>query len=302
MRVTLIHNPKAGDDTRPERKELIELVESVGHSVSYVSRRDKDWADALDERADLIAIAGGDGTVVKVARKMLGRRVPLAVLPAGTANNIARSIGIADMPFDQLVAGWASAQPVSFDAGLAKGPWGSRHFIEGLGIGLFASIMAKPAVNRKLKRIDDTDEKIDRVLELLADEAHDAPAMPISATLDGEDISGRYILFAVMNMPFVGPNLHLAPSGQPGDGKFDVVLVTEDEREALREYLSCGQECKLQPPRLPSHSGRRVTIEWTGFELHIDDWAWPKGRDVAAASNSIDVKIESNCLQFLVPA
>ena len=90
MVVTLIHNPKAGDQDE-SGKSLRKLLEGAGYEVRYHSAKEDGWKQALKKDADLVAIAGGDGTVGRVARRMAGRGIPLAVLPSGTANNIARS-------------------------------------------------------------------------------------------------------------------------------------------------------------------------------------------------------------------
>src|SRR5205085_12423826 len=105
MRVTLIHNPTAGDESFSATK-LTALIEQAGHEVSYQSSK-KDYKSALKEPADLVAVAGGDGTVRKVAIQLLGRNIiPIAVLPCGTANNIAKSLSITESP-PELIAGWS---------------------------------------------------------------------------------------------------------------------------------------------------------------------------------------------------
>ena len=62
----------------------------------------------FDRAADLIVAVGGDGTVASVAREVAGHDVPLAVLPVGTANNIAFSLGC-DGPLDELIDHWPRA-------------------------------------------------------------------------------------------------------------------------------------------------------------------------------------------------
>src|SRR4051812_14757978 len=89
MRVTLIYNPGAGDDDQPGAGDLERLVRAAGHEIACVSSKDAGWEAALDRPADVIAVAGGDGTVGRVARRLAGRNVPLTMLPMGTANNIA---------------------------------------------------------------------------------------------------------------------------------------------------------------------------------------------------------------------
>ncbi len=74
---------------------------------------------------------------------MIGKHTPLAVLPMGTANNVANALGVADRPLDQLIAGWNGARRMKFDVGAASGPWGSTYFIEGLGLGIFTETMAR---------------------------------------------------------------------------------------------------------------------------------------------------------------
>src|SRR5262245_31057092 len=98
MRVTLIHNPGAGDDKQPSKGQLEALIREAGHDVRYQSVREQGWSKVLKKAADLIAVAGGDGTVGKVARRLIGRGIPIAVLPVGTANNISRTLAATCAP------------------------------------------------------------------------------------------------------------------------------------------------------------------------------------------------------------
>ena len=97
-------------------------------------------------------MAGGDGTVAGVTRRMVGRGVPVAILPSGTANNIARSLGLLKRPFEELVRGWRDARRVKLDVGIAYGPWGQRYFVEGLGAGLFAELLVRSEQNQGRRR------------------------------------------------------------------------------------------------------------------------------------------------------
>ena len=297
MRITLIHNPGAG---RGESSgiELERLLQGAGHEVRLQSAKEDGWKKALKEPADLVVVAGGDGTVARVTRRMAGRGVPMALLPSGTANNIARALGQLERPFEELVRGWESARRVRLDVALAKGPWGERYFVEGLGIGLFARLLGRSEIAppRKSKR------PVEDALRRLKSLAEDCEAMEVSATLDGKDISGRYVLLEALNLPYVGPNLHLAPDSQPGDGHFEVVCVTENERPRLVQYLEQWQENRERLAVLPSRRGKRLRMEWTGFELHIDDRLRPKkNADPEEMAGLVEARVDGTTVEFLVP-
>jgi diacylglycerol kinase family enzyme len=138
-----------------QRRKTIDLLVQWTLSLSAVQPlvvfvEDLQWCDAStlellghliaqSATADLIAVAGGDGTVGKVARRLIGRGIPIAVLPMGTANNISRTLGITDLSVIQLIPSWSTARHLSWDAGVSEGPWGERTFIEGIGAGLFTT-------------------------------------------------------------------------------------------------------------------------------------------------------------------
>ncbi len=300
MRVTLIHNPGAGSTGEKDALKLAKLLSRAGHEVRYRSSKERGWKRALRKPADLIVVAAGDGTVGRVIRRMVGRDVPVTLLPSGTANNIARTLGLLERPFEDLVHGWETARHVKLDIGVAKGPWGERYFIEGVGAGLFANLLARP--KRKGAKVGKPKDVVDRALRRLQDMAVHCEAVDVAATLDGEDISGRYLLFEAINLRYVGPSMFLAPEGKPGDGLLDVVLVTEDERAHLLEYLNKWQENRERRAVLPTRRGRRLKVEWTGYELHIDDKLYPREDDEHdAMAGIVEAWIEPAAVELLVP-
>ena len=299
MRITLIHNPGAGRQPAGDAAKLRKLLSDAGYEVRYQSAKEDGWKRALKKPADLIVVAGGDGTVAKVTRRMVGRGVPIGVLPSGTANNIARTLGLHERPFEQLVRSWERPRRVKLDVGVAAGPWGERYFVEGVGAGLFASQLAKPASGKRKKRRTPVESGLRR----LRKEAARAEPLELHATLDGEDISGRYLLLEAVNLPYVGPNLHLEQDSQPGDGQFDVVLVTEAERDRLLYYLEHWQDNRERLAVLPTRRGRRLQIEWTGFALHIDDKLRPKAKaKPKEIAGLVEARIDGAAVEFLVPA
>src|SRR3954468_12734901 len=138
MDVALLHNAKAGDEEFSEKK-LVKLLRGGGYKAKYFplkeALQDKRMLKEAFAHGKMVVVAGGDGSIRKVASRLAGTKRPIAPLPIGTANNIARSLGIRGSPAE-VIAGWEKPVERKIDLGIAKGPWGEKSFIEGLGLGL----------------------------------------------------------------------------------------------------------------------------------------------------------------------
>ena len=71
--IQLVHNPGAGDK-RYDRNTLLELLEKEGFDCRYFSTKRKGWKE-FSSHTDLVAVAGGDGTVRKVVKEILKRKL-----------------------------------------------------------------------------------------------------------------------------------------------------------------------------------------------------------------------------------
>ena len=92
MRVLLIHNPKAGDG-KHDKKQLMRSLKRNGLQAFYQSVNERGWEKGFWKPVDVIIADGGDGTVHNTAWKIMDSGIPLPILPLGTANNLARSLG-----------------------------------------------------------------------------------------------------------------------------------------------------------------------------------------------------------------
>ena len=302
MKATLIHNPGAGVNPVATAGQIEALMKHAGYKVRYCSTKEKGWSRALKKPADLVVVAAGDGTVGRVARRMVGRGIPIAVLPLGTANNISKTLGIAGLQLTELIASWKDAQHLKFDAGLAVGPWGERHFVEGVGAGLLTTSIPEVESSRTMNELQDAAVRVTYAQQLLREHLLDSPTVEVKASLDGVDISGRYVLFEVLNIKYVGPNLRLAPHVMPNDGQFQVILVTAKHRKTLHDHIRHWQDGKPLPLNLRPKQGKQLEIQWTGFPMHIDDQLWP-GEDSIRQRAPVPVQltVEPKALEFLVP-
>lgn len=286
MRALLVHNPTAGSG-RPAGKELLASLDAAGFSTTYCSTKDDDLEDALDQPADIVIVAGGDGSVAKVARALDDRKTLVAILPFGTANNIARSLGIRGDTGD-LIKTLRGAPVHRLDIGLAVGPWGTRHFVESVGWGALAKAVDRDSPN--VSKHDRLERGRDAFVKALAKAK---PAI-FSLSADGEEIDDEFLLVEVLNLGMTGPRMLISPSADPGDQLLDLVYVTEDEREAMLDWLKSPDD---QPPPLQARRAKKVRFTWRDGPLHIDDKVFAEPE----LKSNIIIEIEPDGLRVCVP-
>ncbi len=269
MKVILIHNPDAGMERWIDAAQLLGMLRAAGYEVTYQSTKERDWCKVLDKPADLVAVAGGDGIVGRVAKRCVGKQVPIAILPLGTANNIARSLGLMDVPLATLAKAWPASPRVKIDIGCATGPWGTSDFLEGIGVGLFTDVMARLDVhrNRAFARVKN---RIATVHQVLRGTLRKFSPFGMAVTLDGRDLSGDFIMLEVLNTQSVGPILHLAPEADPGDGQLDVVCFYQGDQMELIQHFAQGDLRERSSGHAPLR-GFRLTMHSVEMPIHIDD-------------------------------
>jgi diacylglycerol kinase (ATP) len=280
MRVRLIHNPAAGEDDHAA-DALRSLVAEAGHEVSYTSMRQPGWEEALGDAGDLVVVAGGDGSAGKVFREVATNGILVTLLPVGSANNIARSLGIPDVDVGRLARGWADGEHRHLDVGEATASWGGTLFVESIGGGIFGEVLSRADGVESAGVEVEGDEKIELGLEMLREVIEGIPARTWRVEVDGDDLSGELLAVEAMNIGQIGPNLPLALQADPGDGLLDVVLIRDEDRSNLVAYLSARMR-ELDPglPGLRRSRGQRVVLgPPDDLRLHVDDRFWPPDGD-----------------------
>lgn len=289
-RATLIHNPKAGGG-RHCRSELTEQLSHGGFRVAYFSSKHCDLGEALAQPTDLVVVAGGDGTVAKVARIADPSGPPIAILPLGTANNIATSLGISVAP-DEFPAGLRGARIKPFYALAATGPWGRRRLIEGVGFGAFEQAVADMAHKPGIAVARRTVAK------------HIVSAAPecLRLQLDGETIDRAFAVLELTAIPLVGPNLWLAAAADPSDRRFEICFIGEapEERQALGRWAAEPDGAGPAPVSL--RAAAKATITGQFRRIRLDGHLWPKEPDDEGSTcGPVTIAVEPEPLPFLVP-
>ncbi|MCY2688709.1 diacylglycerol/lipid kinase family protein [Salinimicrobium sp. TH3] len=271
----LIHNPTAGSGEH-SKERLVKKIETAGYEVEYFSTDIPGWERFIQYKAEVIFLAGGDGTVQKLAAELLKagdpvQKVPVQILPMGTANNIASTLGL-NTSVEKLVKlqKWES-----FDAGEVEWTGDSNFFIEGIGFGIFPRLVKVMKERKKEEGEPEGPEvELKQSLQQLLQIVRNYEACEAIIITDGEEITGKFLLIELMNIRFIGPNFDLAPTSRINDGKLELVAIPEEARENLENYiqdlLNDNRKASLEDFTLL----RKISmgrLKWFGGDMHIDD-------------------------------
>jgi YegS/Rv2252/BmrU family lipid kinase len=194
----------------------------------------------LEDPPDLLAVCGGDGTINEVASQIPNPPFPVAVLPAGTANVMAREL---DLPLDPIralrIALKRKARNV--DLGELGGGSGRRFlFVAGVGFDAYVVSSVKPRLKKMLGRAAFMIEAF-RGLR-----SYTFPEFRIAA--GNREFSGTSCL--VCNARSYGGGLLFCPDADMTDGLLDVLILQGKRRTGLACFL------------LQAWFGRAATRDW----------------------------------------
>ena len=133
----------------------MEILEQHGHNVTVAPTTGPNMAGAIARAqiaggADLIVVAGGDGTINEAAEGIIGTQVPLGILPAGTANVLATEMKLGGS-LEKVARRLGELRPRRISVGhiTCDGGRVARHFLLMAGVGLDAHVVYK--LNAALK-------------------------------------------------------------------------------------------------------------------------------------------------------
>lgn len=225
-----------------------------------------------------VVAAGGDGTIHAVASGMqaglaepegapdgAARGTPdvvLGILPLGTMNNLARSLGIPE-DLDAACDVLANAKPHPLDLGMI----GEQPFIEVAGMGLEAALFpcAEALKGRPWLHPGAILDAI-RVLNSFK-------PVRILLNVDGRRIRTRGLQVSICNAPSYGMGFAVAPDARLDDGRLDVVIYERFGRwELLRHYMSIMGGRRDFRARVRRLTGRQITVTPVGatWDVHAD--------------------------------
>ena len=278
MRLCLFWNDNAGEGESVD--ELSRIIEREGHTIVSVVEKREGLPRANNLGVDCVVAAGGDGTVARAGRELAGGSVPMAILPIGTANNIAASLGV-DADPERAIRAWKNQRVCRIDVGVVNDDKGESLFLESVGTGLVADQIA--GSRGVVKSNDPVDSQLAQARRLYLEGLQRQPLRRSSIKLDGDTIAGDYLLIEVLNIAAIGPGVRLTGEVSPADQLLSVVAAGHAERAAIKDYMR--ERVNGEPDHAGLPSWRASHVELYGLdEYHVDDEARSaKGKTISIA-------------------
>lgn len=292
MNAKLIWNANASN-TAADPKSIIDALKKIGIEPELCQTNSLEDLDlVLEQNEDTVIVAGGDGSLRQVVKRLRGQKTPIILLPLGTANNFAGALGVRRDPFE-LIAALEQRVERQVDLGILRFNSQEDVFLEGAGVGLFAHAM--------LSYGEDHGKSVLRALHAISKTIALAPRiqMGFRATLEDNSIekfSGELSLFEVMNTTALGPRLPLVPSADLSDGLLDLMTIEPDGSSGFLNYAInalTGSLDKLENVTL--RRVKEVQLDFSGGALHFD------GDSCQLPISHIEFWVEPSAITMIVP-
>jgi len=293
IRVKLIANPGAGkaSDAANNLKLVTGYLEKNGLKVDVALAKPKEEATPIARRAvkdgyEIVIAMGGDGTIEAVMRGLIGSKVRLGIVPAGTENNIAMSLGISQ-DLEEACTLIASDNTLKLDVGQVKTRKGKKFvFFEMATIGLSAAIYpdANKVASGKLSSIKDT------ALTFI----HQETRPKVFLTLNDESkIEVTTMLVMVSNTPVFGKNFMVAPEASLQDGLLDISVYPDFSKvELLRYYAAVVDGGYSGDGKVQHYQARKLKVK-TSPKLDV------MADGVALGRGTVTIKVRPGALRVI---
>jgi diacylglycerol kinase (ATP) len=254
----LIFNPGSGRDDEDNVARLARVVSSLrthgvearvglktsGGAARELARRAVEDGDAL------VVVAGGDGTIADVASQLVGSSTVLGIVPTGTMNNVARSLGI-PLGIDDACAliGMGTTRHIDLGRVTSNGDANAEYFMECAGVGLsaIAALAGQTFAKRHWRMVPRALRKF-----------FESKPGQMLIEMDGTRIEASTRMVTVSNAPLMGNKMLAVPGAKMDDGLLDVQIYNGmDDAALVKHFMAASSRA---PDTLQTYRVRRVRI------------------------------------------
>ncbi len=260
-RVQVIFNPRSKciTDGTYSLEQIVDclrahgIVADVGIKTSGKVARSLAKA-AVERDADLVIVVAGDGTIEDVVGELAGSKTALGIIPIGTMNNIARSLGVPlDLEDACALLGVGITRHIDLGRVISSDKPHGAYFLESAGVGL--SALAAPLGQ------DEEKGRWALLVETIGKFLTFAGADVQVSCDDGDILEAHTQVVTVSNAPLFGKNMLIGPDAKLDDGRLDVALYDGMSKLDLERYfVAIADGKRVDDPRVTFRRVRRVCV------------------------------------------
>jgi diacylglycerol kinase family enzyme len=258
MKLLFVVNPISGGvDKEPFLKDARALCDKYGidyHIFKTTGKNDEENVKKLlvDYDPDKVLSVGGDGTTLFTALALLGSGYPMGIIPQGSANGMATELFVNPKPIEAL-KDVIMSQTI---AGLDLLKVNDEHYTTHIGdVGVNAQIVE--AYDK------DPNRGMATYAKYFIDELTKLKPFPVSVHANGETYHEKALMVGICNSRKYGTGVPLNVNGNPMDGVFELVLVTNISANSL---LKAGLS-KFDDSFFDNQSSRVIVTEYAEIEF-----------------------------------
>jgi YegS/Rv2252/BmrU family lipid kinase len=287
----VVMNPTKLDNEESFRKSVRRIMDDHGWDEPlWLETTPEDGGrgqaeSAVSAGADLVLACGGDGTVTACAEGIAATGVPLAVIPLGTGNLLARNIGL-PMDLDEALTVAVGRAQQSLDVGRVNGTM----FVVMAGLGLDAHMLNGTSQPAK--------ERLGWFAYAISAARHlrDRPMRVTISTDGGRSRRMRASTLIIGNVGWLQGGFPLMPDARPDDGRLDAVVLTA---RGLTGWLGVAAGLLL---RRPAHDGI-YRVQFTQLQVTLDRaQPWELDGEVMGSTRQLTVSAQPGALLLRVPS
>lgn len=237
-------------------KELFEADFKVTERTNHASELTR---EAISQQVDLVVAVGGDGTINEIARVLLNTDIPLAIVPEGSGNGLARYLNISS-DVSQAIAKINAYKTMTIDSGLING----KAFFNVAGMGFDALISNRFAENVTRGPVG--------YLKIVLTEINRYKAQQYKIHIDGQELQREAFMISIANSPQYGNNAYIAPGASAHDGLLDVCIIKQFPMIQFPVMIyHLFSRTAHQSDYVEIIKGKRIVIERSGKgPVHLD--------------------------------
>jgi diacylglycerol kinase (ATP) len=274
-------NPHSGNGRGRERAELVFSILD-GHDAEYIKVEGSSPQDFMRQLNNIldsgtyqgVFSVGGDGLAHMVFQSCIPRKVPFAIIPAGTGNDFVRSLGWSLENNHHFIRQVLTTAPRAIDMGLVDSEW----------FGAILSTGFDSIVNERANALS-WPKGPSRYNVAIALELPQFTPRTYTITADSHTFTTEAMLIAIGNGKSYGGGMNVCPQAQLNDGLFDLVILEPVSKfEFLRTFPKVYSGSHISHPQVRTMRAQKVS-------LHADAVAYADGERIGPAP------ITAECVQ-----